>query len=207
MKRAIDPRLAILAGIAVLLAAAATMRLVLAAPLSAGSLTNRGLRQESRGDLNSAWVHLNAVATLRPEDPAALLREARALRRLERLEDARALLEKACLLDDRSSRLHYELAKTLAASGLWAEADTALGAALARSKTHADAIQLRAGVAAAEGNVSRAVVLYELALLRGASNPARVRIDPLYDPVRHDPEFSRVVLARLVPGVYREGSS
>ncbi len=207
MNRFAGAREILAGGILALVAAGFAVRAGLGPGPRDGAVTNRAISRTIGGDLEGALADLREVSAHRPEDANARMREARVLRAMERLEESRAALEAAVSLDPGSARLRYELAKTLAEAGAAAEADTVLGAVLALEPDHADATMLRAGIAASLGDVDRSIDLWVAAIRRGASNPQRFRVDPLFDPVRHEPRFTEAVHAVGLPGLTRTGPS
>jgi hypothetical protein len=72
---------------------------------------------------------------------------------------------------------------------------------------HAGGLYLASGVAAARGKTEHALALLDSALRASPSHPDRYRYDPLFDSLRHDERFLRIVRRHHARGVLLEGDS
>jgi hypothetical protein len=72
---------------------------------------------------------------------------------------------------------------------------------------HADAMYSRSAVLAAQGDVMGSIEWLDHALGRGPSDRERVRWDPLFDRIRHDPRFAAALRDHLIPGALGKESS
>jgi tetratricopeptide (TPR) repeat protein len=203
----LDARVALAAGILVLTVCGLAYRTLRGPGPLAGARINRGLIHGARGETDAACRDLQAVARDLPGDAGVRVRAGHCLAHAGRGEEAIASLRSAVELDARSTRARYELAKAFVAVGRLEEAAEELDALRNLKRNHADALYLASGVAATLGQAERACDLLEAALRAKPSYPDRYRYDPLFDPLRHDTRFLRVVRRHRLPGLFLEEDS
>lgn len=198
------PRIVLLAAFPLLVTAGLTVRSVLGPGPGDGWRINRAIVLSVAGRHDLALARFQDVLTESPEETQAWLRAGRELRVLGRPVEAAVFFRRAAELDPENVTLRFELARGFLEAGLPALADQAADETLAREPDHAGAFYVKAAVAGLQGEAGAAAELLGRALDLQPTWPDRYRSDASFDPVRNDPRFVEAVLARRVPGAFRD---
>jgi len=194
----------VLGGIGILWLSGLLLLAAIGASPARGWRVNRALEAGVRGETARAAEELERIVAERPGDAHACLRAGRALREAGRTEEAIARLREAVARDPSSATSHYELAKALAQSELYVEAEKVLEALRVVKPDHGDGLFLGASLAAGRGDVGEAAARFAAAVAAGASDPDRYRNDPRFDAVRDDPTFLAIARDARHPDAFRE---
>lgn len=202
-----DPRLRLLIAIGFFLLCGFLVRNVVGPPPSAGARINRAIVLAGEGDRQGAYEVLQSVVEDYPDNADAWMRAGKALTMLDRPYDAAVYLRKAAELDPTSSIAQVECVNGLIHAELYDEADAQLDVARGRHPDDAGLLYLAAALSARRGEAGAAARLFRHAVKRRAWRPDRFRGDPLFDPVRNDPEFLQAIYDTRIPGSFREEPS
>jgi tetratricopeptide (TPR) repeat protein len=167
------------------------VRTAVGPPPSAGRRINRAILLAGEGDRQGAYELLQSVVEDYPGNADAWMRTGKALGLLDRPFDAAVYLRRAAELAPTSSIAQIECVNGLIRAELYDEAEAALDVARGRLP----------------GEAGAAARLFRRAVKGHAWRPDRFRDDPLFDPVRNDPEFLQAIYDTRVPGSFREEPS
>lgn len=202
-----DPRLRLAIAIVFFLVCGFAVRTIVGPPPSAGARINRAIVLAGEGDRQGAYEVLQSVVEDDPGNADAWMRAGKALRMLDRPYDAAVYLRKAAELDPASSIAQIECINGLIHAQLYDEADAQLDLARGRHPDDAGLLYQAAALSARRGEAGAAARLFRRAVKGHAWRPDRFRSDPLFDPVRNDPEFLQAIYDTRVPGSFREEPS